>query len=157
MIPTRAFRPIHIAVLLSVGCAIAAPAAAPSPAAIVAARQAGFKKIGGAMKVLKDQLASGAPVKATMVAAAQTVAAGAKEQAKLFPAGSGASSGVKNDALPSVWSDRAAFDAAMQKFIVESGKLVTVANGGDAAAIGAQFKATGGTCGACHRQFRAEQ
>jgi cytochrome c556 len=44
----------------------------------------------------------------------------------------------------------------MQKMVVESAKLVTVAGSGDAAAVGAQFKATGATCGACHRQFRAE-
>lgn len=157
MVAFRAFKPLHVALLAAVLPAMtAAPAAAPSPADIVAARQAGFKKMGGAMKALSEQLKSGAPVKATMVAAAQTIAATGKEQAKLFPAGTGASAGVKNDALPAIWSDRATFDGQMQKMILESAKLVTVAGGGDAAAIGAQFKATGATCGACHRQFRAE-
>ena len=71
----------------------AAPTSAPAPKAAIAARQAGYKKMGAAMKALNDQLKSGAPVKATMVAAAQTIAATAREQSRLFPAGSGADGG----------------------------------------------------------------
>lgn len=134
----------------------AAPAAAPTPQSLIPVRQAGFKRMGAAMKALSDQLKSGAPAKAPMVAAAQTIALAAREQGKLFPAGSGPGPGVKTDALPNIWTDRATFDAQMGKLVVESGKLVAVANGGDTAAIGAQFKATGAVCGACHRQFRAD-
>ena len=131
-------------------------AAGPTPAAAVAARQAGFKKMGGAMKALNDQLKSDAPAKDAMTAAARVLAATAREQPALFPAGSGASAGVANDALTTIWSDRATFDAQMAKLIAESGKLVAVTNGGDVAAIRAQAKATGATCAACHRQFRAD-
>ena len=63
---------------------------------------------------------------------------------------------MANDALTTIWSDRATFDAQMAKLIAESGKLVAVTNGGDVAAIRAQAKATGATCAACHRQFRAD-
>lgn len=142
--------------LLPVLAAASAPAAGPSAVSVVAARQTGFKKMGGAMKLLRDQLASGAPSKPLMVSAAQTMATAAREQAKLFPAGSGPGAGVKTDALPAVWSNRAAFDAAMGRLIAESTKLATVAGSGDAAAITAQLKATGGTCAACHKQFRAD-
>jgi cytochrome c556 len=134
----------------------AAPAAAPAPKAAIAARQAGYKKMGAAMKALNDQLKIDAPAKAAMLAAAQTLAATAREQPRLFPAGSGPTAGVPTDALPNIWTDRATFDAQMAKLIAESGKLVGVVNGGNTDAIRAQTKATGGTCAACHRQFRSD-
>lgn len=150
-----------IKILCAVSCAAllaaaSAPAAGPSAESVVAARKAGFKKIGGAMKVIRDQLASGAPSKPAMVSAAQTMAATARDQAKLFPAGSGPGAGVKTDALPAIWSDRATFDAVMGRLVAESTKLATVAGSGDTAAITAQLKATGATCAACHKQFRAD-
>ncbi|MEG8220925.1 cytochrome c [Sphingomonas sp. HH69] len=134
----------------------AASAAAPAPKAAIAARQAGYKKMGAAMKALNDQLKTGAPVKAKMVGAAQALAAAAREQPRLFPAGSGPTAGVPTDALPNIWTDRATFDGQMARLIAESGKLIAVVNGGNADAIRAQAKATGATCAACHRQFRAD-
>jgi len=134
----------------------AAPASAPSPQAAIAARQAGFKKMGAAMKALKAQLEAGAPAKDVMANAAHTIALTAPQQATLFPAGSGTSAGVKTDALPNIWTDRANFDALMVRLAAETGKLQAVATGGDVAAIAAQAKATGAACAACHRQFRAD-
>lgn len=128
--------------------------AAPSADAIVAARHANFKKMGGAMKTLKDEL-GGSANKANMIAAAKTLAMTGRQQAGLFPVGTGPAN-VKTDALPVIWTDRATFDGNMKKMIAEADKLVAVAGSGDAAAIGAQFKAVGATCGACHRQFRKE-
>lgn len=130
--------------------------AAPSPAQVIAARQANFKKIGGAMKALKDQVASGSINKPAAVAAAKTIADLAKAQKGLFPAGSGPSSGAKTDALPAVWTAKGGFDAQMAKFAGEADKLVVAANTGSADALGAQFKAVGATCAACHKQFRAD-
>lgn len=132
-------------------------AVAASPAATaVTTRQANFKKMGGAMKVLKDQLASGSIDKAQAVAAAKTLAATGRAQAGLFPNGSGASAGVKTDALPAIWTNRATFDGQMKAYIAQADKLVAAAGTGNAAAIGAQFKAVGGACGSCHKQFRAD-
>ncbi|MDI1295709.1 MAG: cytochrome c, partial [bacterium] len=129
---------------------------APAPKAAIAARQAGYKKMGAAMKALNDQLKSDAPAKAAMVAAAQTLAMTARDQPKLFPKGSDATAGVPTDALPNIWTDRATFDGQMAKLIAESGKLVGIANSGNVDAIRVQAKATGATCAACHRQFRAD-
>ena len=159
MIASRAFKTLHAAALAAIVPALAmaaTPAAAPSPQAAIAARQAGYKKMGAAMKALNEQLKSDAPAKAVMVSAARTIAVTAPDQPKLFPAGSGASAGVPTDALPAIWTDRATFDAKMASLIAESAKLLTVANGGDLAAIRAQAKATGATCSGCHRQFRAD-
>lgn len=129
--------------------------AAPPAGAAIAARQANFKKMGAAMKVLKDELAGSAD-KARMAGAAKTLAAMARAQIPLFPAGSGPAAGVKTDALPAIWTQRGPFDASAKKLIVDADKLVAVTASGNVAAIGAQFKQVGGTCGGCHRQFRAD-
>lgn len=139
-----------------IGTATLAGAAAPGASTAITTRQANFKKMGGAMKVVKEQVGSGAPSKAAVLAAAKTIADTARLQGALFPNGSGASSGVKTDALPAIWTNRPAFDAGMKKLIAEADKLVMVANSGNADAIGAQFKVVGGACGACHKQFRAD-
>lgn len=133
-----------------------ANAAGPTPADAITARHAGFKKMGGAMKALGEQLKADAPAKPIMADAAATIQKTAQEQGKLFPAGSGPAPGVKTDALPAIWADKAKFDAQMAALVTESGKLVGAVNGGDTLAIRAQMKAVGGTCGSCHRQFRAE-
>ena len=155
----------HLAALalvtLSAGAIAAAAldpkaAAALDPKAAVATRQAGFKRMGAAFKTINDQLKADAPAKDQIVAAARIVAATARAQPALFPAGSGASAGVPNDALPAVWSQRPAFDAQMAKLVAETGKLATVAAGGDLAAIREQARATGAVCRACHTQFRAD-
>ena len=86
-------------------------ASAASPADTIAARQANFKKMGGAMKALKDELGGGAD-KAKLLAAARTLASTARMQGGLFPAGTGPSSGVKTDALPAIWAQKPVFDAA---------------------------------------------
>lgn len=148
--------PLRITALALTLGATSLATAAIDPKAAIPARQAGFKKMGAAFKVINDQLKTDAPAKDQMAAAARVVAATAKQQGALFPAGSGASAGVKTDALPAIWSDRATFDAQMAKLVAESNKLAAVAAGGDAAAIRAQFQATGATCKACHRQFRAD-
>lgn len=145
----------HVALLGAIIPTLAI-ASTPTPQAVIAARHAGFKKMGGAMKALSTQLKSDAPVTAVMVGAARTIATSAREQTKLFPAGSGPASGIKTDALANIWTDRANFDAQMNRLISESNKLVAVTASGDASAIGAQLKATGAVCGACHRQFRAD-
>lgn len=147
---------IALAVSATVLTSTLAASAAPSASAVVESRQAGFKKMGGAMKALGTQLKSGAPAKATMVAAAQTVATTARAQGKLFPSGSGPATGLKTEALPNIWTDRATFDAQMAKLVTEADKLVAASNTGDATAIGAQMKATGAVCGECHRKFRKE-
>ncbi|WP_242123419.1 cytochrome c [Sphingobium sp. Sx8-8] len=142
--------------LAAVGPLMAAPAAAPSPQAAIAARQAGFKKMGAAMKALNDQLKTDAPAKAALASAAQTLTMTARAQPALFPAGSGPAAGVRTDALPDIWTQRTVFDGQMARMIAETGKLVNVVNSGDVDAIRVQAKATGATCGACHRQFRAD-
>lgn len=127
---------------------------AASPAETIAARQANYKKMGAAMKLIKDELAGSAD-KAKMAGAAKTIAATARAQIPMFPAGTGPTGG-KTDALSAIWTQRATFDGHAKKLVTEADKLVAVAGRGPTAAVEAQFKAVGGTCSACHKQFRAD-
>jgi len=155
MIAAPAFKTLRI---VAVAALVSAPvmAAAPAPQDIVNAREAGMKKMGGAMKAIGEQVKSGTPDKAIVIAAARTLVASATASGKLFPANTAPSAGVKTDALPAIWTDRKTFDGHMANLVAASSRLAAVAGTGDAAAIGAQMKAVGATCGACHRQFRAE-
>jgi cytochrome c556 len=152
---TRA-RPMLMMAACAALVAGGAIAVAASPAETIAARQASFKKMGGAMKALKDELGGGAD-KAKMLAAARTLASTARAQWVLFTPGTGPSSGVKTDALPAIWTQKSDFDAASAKLVAEADKLVGLAGSGNTAAVLAQFKVVGGTCAACHRQFRADE
>ncbi|WP_295531164.1 cytochrome c [Novosphingobium sp. Chol11] len=156
MTAKRSFTILPFAVLALTAATLADAAAPPSVTATIAARQANFKKMGKAMKILSDQLKSSAPSQPAMYGAAQVIASNARRQGRMFPLGTGPGSGVETEALPAIWTDKADFDAKMRQLVNESTKLVAVTKAGNAAAIGAQLKATGGTCGACHRKYRAE-
>jgi cytochrome c556 len=130
-------------------------AADPSPAdEIIKTRQDNFKAMGGAAKAIGDQLKTGAPDKAIVTENAKKIAMLSKEVPSWFPKGSGPESGVETQAKPEIWTQPADFAAAAAKLPVEADKLVQVAATGDAAAIGDQLKATGATCGGCHKAFR---
>ncbi len=58
------------------------------------------------------------------------------------------------DAKPDIWQDWDKFAAAARKLQEESAKLADIALTGDMAAIGAQVKAVGKSCGGCHKPFR---
>jgi cytochrome c556 len=63
----------------------------------------------------------------------------------------------KTQALPEIWKDAAKFKAAQEMLETASAKLVTVAAGGDEAAIKAAIGDVGKSCGGCHNTFRQKQ
>ena len=67
-------KPLILMAIMAALVAGGAIASAASPAETISARQSNFKKMGGAMKVLKDELAGGGD-KAKMLTAARTIAA----------------------------------------------------------------------------------
>jgi cytochrome c556 len=142
------------ALLAVSGGAIVAQSTAPAD--IIKLRQDSLKDMGAQMKAIGDQLKSGKPDKAVTVEAAKKLAAYSKALPNWFPTGTGPESGVKTAAKPEIWTQRADFEAAAAKLPPEADKLVLVADSGDADAIGAQMKAVGGTCGACHKSFRVK-
>ncbi len=59
----------------------------------------------------------------------------------------------KTDSKPDVWKDWDKFVTVAKKLTEKSGKLAAI-EAGDWEALGAQVKATGKTCGGCHKPFR---
>jgi cytochrome c556 len=60
----------------------------------------------------------------------------------------------KGSAKGNIWTERAKFDAAAQKMQDEMAKLVAAARSNNADQLKAAFGAAGGTCKACHDDFR---
>lgn len=119
-------------------------------------RQGQLKKMGKAFKGISDQLKSGEPDIAAIQAAAASLPVESAGMEDWFPAGTGASSGVKTDALPGIWEHPEDFAEKVANFRTASDNLAAVANTGDVAAIGEAFAATGGTCKSCHQTYRAD-
>nr|WP_295889073.1 cytochrome c [uncultured Devosia sp.] len=122
--------------------AFVAPA---TPEEAVAARKALMREDGGIMRGL------GGLSGAEAVAGLNTVLTNYTHLPGLFPEGS-----IVGDskALPAIWENWDAFVA-----IVDAGKAaatsgIAAAEAGDAAAYAAALQTLGGTCGACHQQFR---
>ncbi|TAG84626.1 MAG: cytochrome c [Betaproteobacteria bacterium] len=59
-------------------------------------------------------------------------------------------------ALPAIWTNAAKFKDAGTKMEVEIAKLAQLANAGDADGFKKQFGVVGGTCKACHDDFRKQ-
>ena len=69
----------------------------------------------------------------------------------------GTDKGLPNRAKPEVWKEAAKFKAAGEKMQAEVVKLDAAAKGGNLDAIKAAVGAVGGSCKACHDDFRAEK
>ncbi|NQV82698.1 MAG: cytochrome c [Rhodospirillales bacterium] len=118
-------------------------------------RQSVMKAVGGHMGAMAAILKGQVPFKGDLKAHANAMAALAKIAARAFPEGSDFG---ETRAKADIWSKPKEFATVVQAFITESAKLAKVAEGGDMAAFGAQFKAMGeNACGACHKAFREKQ
>jgi cytochrome c556 len=59
-------------------------------------------------------------------------------------------------AKPEIWKEQAKFKAAAEKLEAEMGKLSAAAKTGNLDAVKVALQATGGSCKACHDDFRAK-
>lgn len=84
------------------------------------------------------------------VASAEIMNRNAKQLVALFPPDSGRDVVPDSRAKPEVWSKRAEFEAAVEKLVAESAKLIDAAKSKDYETFQAQFKAYAAACGACH-------
>jgi len=75
----------------------------------------------------------------------------------LFPEGSGAGPGIETRALPAIWQNRQAFEAAAAGLNTAAGQLLQLAQANQEAAFRAAFPSIGQACGTCHTPFRAPQ
>jgi cytochrome c556 len=131
-----------------------APAGDAPP--VIKERQDNFEGIADAFKAVRGELEQDAPDFALIAAKAGDINARAQKIADYFPAGTSTADGFDTEALPAIWETPEEFKAAAQKLVDESAKLASLAEGGDAEAVGAQAMAMGGACKGCHDKFRLD-
>ena len=83
-------------------------------------------------------------------AAAEKLNSQAKKLVALFPAGTGRDAIPESRSKPEVWSQRAEFEEAAERLIVETGKLAAAGKANDLAAFKAQFRPFAKSCSGCH-------
>jgi cytochrome c556 len=143
-----------LAAVLAAGTMATVPSLAQAAAGdIILTRQAGYDLLGSTFGGMKSAIDNKLDVK-PLAGGADAMAKWGKTIPLAFPPGS--DTGNPNKALPTVWSDRAGFEKAAANFTEASEKLSVVAKTGDADAFAAQWKVVGGTCGACHKEYRGK-
>ena len=129
--------------------------AAITPADQVRTRVANYKQLGAAYKAVNDGVRAGRPPSAIAPAAAQ-IAAAARAQYRLFPAGSGPQPGVKTAAKREIWTNARGFRAAQDAFARQAATFQRAVAGGNADLTRAESRKLGATCKGCHDQFREQ-
>lgn len=135
--------------------ALAAPLLA-APADQTRARIAGYRQLGASFKAVNDGLRAPSPPMAQIQAAARQIRSAASQQYGWFPAGSGPRPGVKTAAKPEIWAQGARFRQLQDGFAAQANTLQRAVDGGNVTAIRTAARSLGGSCKACHDQFRAE-
>lgn len=140
--------------LLCAGAALyAKPAprpAAPSPQDIVTTRQAGMDMSVATLTLLKNASANGAPLK-TLAFPAGGLAKWAGVLPTLF---SDNTKALPSRARPTVWSDRAGFQAKAGDFATAAKALAAAAAADDKPAFDAALASVGASCKGCHDTYQ---
>jgi cytochrome c556 len=140
--------------LLCLGGAAGAQDARTPMADLVEARQAAMMLSGVAMGSIKASIDAGQPL-AGQRFPTRALSRWAHAAPGLFPAGSGAEAGVRTNARPEIWSDRAGFEARAADYAAAADRLAELAAGEDAAAFAAQWAVVRASCQACHDGYKA--
>lgn len=143
---------------LTLGLSTNLASAADEPANLVKYRQAIMKAIGGHMGALGAMAKGEVSFTDEAVGHAHAINEMSKNLLRLFPEGTSYEAGNKTNTLPAVWEQWADFEAAVKSMQDESAKMITAAEGGDAAAFGQQVGAVGRNgCSKCHDTFRYKE
>jgi cytochrome c556 len=127
----------------------------PSPADIVAARQAVMVMSGGLLTYLSNGATSGAEIK-SFGYEAYGLDIWAKALQGLFPQGTGPQEvQARIRAKAEIWSDPAGFAAAAKAFADSTSRLREIAKQNDKVAFKAQLKEVENRCNACHAIYRS--
>ena len=118
---------------------------------IIKYRQNVMKSTAGHMGAIVDILKNDLPLQAHILDHARSIQQNSKMTLSLFPKGTGLGN---TKAKPTIWENWSKFESAVQDFERESVKLAKMAESGDMEALAKQVRATGKTCGGCHRNFR---
>ena len=106
--------------------------------------------MGAIADILKNRL----PLQEHFADHAKSIYQNSKMTLSMFPKGSDFGD---TKAKPAIWENWSKFESAVNAFVRESSKLVKVAESGDMKALAKQFRATGKTCGGCHKNFRERE
>ena len=118
---------------------------------IIKYRKNVMKSSGGHMGAIVDILKNDLALQAHILDHARSINQNSKMTLEMFPKGTGLGN---TKAKPAIWENWSKFESAVQDFERESAKLAKVAESGDMEALAKQVRATGKTCGGCHRNFR---
>lgn len=131
-------------------------AAATDAPPVIEERQANFKAIGKSFKAIRTQLEGDAPDMEAIATAATDLNAAALKVEDYFPEGTSVDDGFDTEALAAIWEKPEQFAEAHQRLVDASAEMITIAAGGDAAAVKAQVGVVGGSCKNCHDNFRLD-
>ncbi len=140
--------------LLASGYALYAkpPAAgAPSGAELVLARQSGMDMSVSTLTLLKNASGNGVPLK-NLVFPASGLAKWAAAMPALFAENT---KGLPSRAKPTVWTDRAGFNAKAADFGAATKALAAAAAADDKPAFDAALATIGASCKGCHDAYQA--
>ncbi len=140
--------------LIGFGGAASAEGARTAAADTVAARQAAMMLSGVAMGSIKASIDAGQPLVSQRFPT-RALSRWAHAVPAMFPAGSGAEAGVRTNARPEIWSDRAGFEARAAGYAAAADRLAELAAGEDATAFAAQWTVVRASCQACHDGYKA--
>ncbi len=128
----------------------------PEAEKIMHDRHENFEQIGDSFKVIRDQLRDGRDMGA-ITSAAESISNLAGELHTWFPKGTGPETGIKTEALATIWEDQAGFKSAADKLVTESGNMLAAAKSGDLAKVGGNVRSLGGACKGCHDNYRLDE
>ena len=152
-------RAVAVGVTASAAFAIAtaqAPRGA-SAAAVITARQEGFKKLGAAFKIVHNEVANSSPDAGKVAAAAAQIKASTGLIDSWFPPGSGPESGLKTHARTEIWTDAGGFAATRAAYIRQAEKSARqLTNPGEQGAWKDASAALGQACKDCHDSYRVK-
>lgn len=130
---------------LGVGAAIA-------QSNVVEQRQGLMKDLGAQARIVGGMLREQASFDlAKIQAALKTISDHSKKAPELFPESS-KTTDLKNEALPAIWENKAAFDAGFEKMGKDAQAALVAIK--DEASFKAEFPKVLQNCGTCHKTFR---
>ena len=126
-------------------------AGAPTGAELVTARQAGMDMSVSTLTLLKNASGNGVPLK-NLVFPASGLAKWAAALPALF---AGNTKSLPSRAKPTVWTDRAGFNAKAADFAAATKALAAAAAADDKPAFDAALATVGASCKGCHDTYQA--
>ncbi len=125
-------------------------------AEIISARKSQFMEIGAAFKQINDQFRRDIPIKIVVTRATAKIVNNLSQVGANFPAGSAQAPGVKTNALPIVWSERARFDQLLGAALQSTRQLQALIQDENFTAAQSQVRVVGRACTACHDRYRVK-